>query len=184
MHTALSAPFVDTRAADLTWTLAAPHLPALLTRTARVAGYRIVLRVLGASHQVELAEGGPGGAGWLLTETVACLPGAAGGLPDRARPAVAGLASYTFTSSVAVPERAAFTDRVERLRAAVERDPRGVVASFPGDPHAITALLPEALAPGRVRWRTWHAYPQTRELVTTTTTCERPLPGHRSGKDV
>nr|WP_218903001.1 DUF2617 family protein [Streptomonospora nanhaiensis] len=177
----MSAPFVDTRAADLTWTLAAPALPALLTRTRRVAGHRVELRVLGASHQVVLAA--PGAAAPLLTETVACLPGTPGGLPGHTRPAVAGLAAYTFTSSVATLARTAFADRVERVRVRVEGDPGGVAAAFPGDPHAVTALLPEAAAPGRVRWRTWHAYPQTGELVTTTTTCDLPLAHHRSGKD-
>ncbi|QBI52554.1 DUF2617 family protein [Streptomonospora litoralis] len=183
MATALSAPFVDTGAADLTWTLDAPELPALLTRACRIAGYRLELRVLGASHQVVLAEGGTQQTGPLLTETVACLPESRGELPDRARPAVAGLASYTFTSSVATPESAAFAERVDRVRAAVERDARGVVAAFPGDPRAITALLPEPAGRGGVRWRTWHAYPQKNELVTTTTTCERPIGHHHPGKD-
>lgn len=181
MPTALSAPFADTSAADLAWTLDAPELPALLTRTRGLAGYRVELRVLGASHQVVLSA--PSGGAPLLTETVACLPGAGGGLPGRAGPPVAGLASYDFTSSVATPARAAFAEQVERVRAAVEGDPRGVVAAFPGDPQAITALLPEALPAGGVRWRTWHAYPQTRELVTTVTTCTGPDGHHQPGKD-
>ncbi|KII00616.1 hypothetical protein LP52_00455 [Streptomonospora alba] len=178
MPTALSAAFVDTQAADLTWTLDAPALPALLTRTRRLAGYRVELRVLGASHQVALADGAA-----LLTETVACLPDVDGELPHRARPAVAGLASYDFTSRVAALPRAAFAERVERIRAEVENDPFGVVAAFPGDPLAITALLPQAAAETGVRWRTWHAYPQTAELVTTMTTCERPVGRHQPGKD-
>ncbi|MFD0772515.1 DUF2617 family protein [Streptomonospora algeriensis] len=178
MPAALSAPFVDTRAADLTWTLDAPELPALLTRCRRLAGYRVELRVLGASHQVVLADDTA-----LLTETVACLPGVDGELPRRARPAVAGLASYDFTSSVATLAPAAFAERVARVRAEAERDPLGVVAAFPGDPLAITALLPQAAAGSGVRWRTWHAYPQTAELVTTTTTCERPVGRHQPGKD-
>ncbi|GAA4914747.1 DUF2617 family protein [Streptomonospora salina] len=177
MPTALSAPFVDTKAADLTWTLDAPAAPALLTRTRRLAGYRVELRVLGASHQVALSDGAA-----VLTETVACLPGVDADLPVRARPAVAGLDSYEFTSSVAVLDRAAFAEQVEGVRARVERDPCGVAAAFPGDPHAVTALLPQAAGTG-VRWRTWHAYPQTAELVTTTTICERPVGRHQPGKD-
>jgi len=176
--TVVSTPFVDTSAADLTWTLDAPELPALLVRTRGLAGYRVELRVLGASHQVVLADARP-----LLTETVACLPGTDGTLPHRSGPAVAGLVSYTFTSSVETLPGPAFADRVEGVRAAVENDSRGVVAAFPGAPQAITALLPETAAGPAVRWRTWHAYPQTGELVTTTTTCRRPLGCRQPGKD-
>ncbi|MDT0302346.1 DUF2617 family protein [Streptomonospora wellingtoniae] len=170
MPVALSAPFADTRAADLTWTLDAPELPALLARTRVLAGYRVELRVLGASHQVVLADGGER----LLTETVACLPDLRGDLPRRARHAPAGLDSYEFTSRVSTLGPLAFAERVERVRAAVDGDPRGVVAAFPGAPQAITALLPEAAPRAGVRWRTWHAYPQTQELVVTATACERP----------
>lgn len=175
MPATLNTPFVDTRADELVWTLARPELPALLTRTHELGGCRVTLRVLGASHQVVLDTGSTP-----LTETVACLSGLAGDLPERARRDVTGLASYTFASSVAVLPPDAFTERVERIRGAVDRDPRGLVAAFPGTPDAVTALLPEAAGPRGVRWRTWHAYPQTGELVTTTTTCER---GHPPGKD-
>jgi hypothetical protein len=34
-------------------------------------------------------------------------------------------------------------------------------------PHAITALTVDVLANGLLAWRTWHAYPQAGELVTT-----------------
>jgi hypothetical protein len=48
---------------------------------------------------------------------------------------------------------------------AVGADPRGLVGVFAGD--AFTALRAEPHGAG-VRWETWHAYPQTGELVHTT----------------
>jgi hypothetical protein len=41
------------------------------------------------------------------------------------------------------------------------------VATFPGGPLAITALLIQDLAGTTTGWLTWHAYPQTGELVET-----------------
>nr|WP_239648782.1 DUF2617 family protein [Nocardiopsis chromatogenes] len=160
-------PFADTRARDLVWTLEHPPLPALATRTAVLGGVRVELRVLGASHQVVLA-GGPQ-AHARAVETVACLPGADGNLPGSAAPGVPGLASYSFTSTV---ERLSGPELDRRVRALVDRldgDPAAVAAAFPGSPSAVTALAAASPAPGCLEWRTWHAYPQTGELVRTRT---------------
>ena len=73
------------------------------------------------------------------------------------------------------------TDRfgvwVGRLAARLADHPAAIVGSFPGSPHAVTALLAEVSgAGGGIRWRTWHAYPQDGGLVSTSTTV-RPRRG-------
>ena len=79
MRASISAPFVDTAADELIWTLTHPPIDPLATRTVSVAGTEVGLHVLGASHQVILRSGGNE-----LVETVACLPGVGGDLPDSA----------------------------------------------------------------------------------------------------
>ncbi|CAM3811549.1 DUF2617 family protein [Nocardiopsis rhodophaea] len=180
MHTLVSAPFVDTRAADLAWSLEHPLVEALAVRTVPTPYGYVELRVLGASHQVRVtASGGDAGAvdedgsGELL-ETVACLPDHAGALPERTTAAGPGAAHYTFDSvveSFAGAERE-FAARVTRLRDAAASRQDALIGTFPGSPLAVTALA--LLAPGgpgeaALTWRTWHAYPQSAELVTTTT---------------
>jgi hypothetical protein len=58
---------------------------------------------------------------------------------------------------------------VERLSGRTD----AVVAHFPGDPHAVTALAldlsGDGAGAGPITWRTWHTYPQTGEIVATTT---------------
>lgn len=163
MHASISVPFVDTAADDLVWTLTHPLVDPLATRTVRVAGAEVELHVLGASHQVVLRSGEGE-----LVETVACLPGVDGGLPgSTTRP---GMGDYRFGSTVEAVSRTELSRRVERLHREVADSTGGLLVAFPGDPLAVTALH---LTPGSgrpLRWRTWHSYPQSGELVTTTTT--------------
>ncbi|MGW8530793.1 DUF2617 family protein [Nocardiopsis sp. NPDC055824] len=175
MRASISAPFVDTGADDLVWTLGHPPTEPLASRSLRVAGARVELRVLGASHQVVVAPDSGGGA---LVETVACLPGLPGGLPGRAeRPDRGG---YRFNSLVESLARDELADRVERLHREVADSPGGLLVAFPGDPLAITALHLTPLGGSPLGWRTWHAYPQTGELVTTTSTMTTPPSPERS----
>lgn len=159
---ALRTPYVDSRAADLSLTLGGPELPALAVRDLDLpGGPRLRLRLLGASHQVVAGT---------LTETVACLPGRRPHLPDTLHDATAG---YRFTATVLRPAGDGLRTRVAALRAELAGDPYALVGVFPGDEDAVTAL---AVAPdppaGAVAWRTWHAYPQTNELVLTETVVE------------
>ncbi|WP_017595441.1 DUF2617 family protein [Nocardiopsis potens] len=176
---AVDVPFTDTRAADLSWSLEHAGLPALARTRARIAGYRVELRVLGASHQVAVAAAGTGAA--LLTETVACLadPGReARPLPESARRELPGRLGYRFRSTVERHGADALTERVAALIAAAEAHPASVAASFPGDPAAVTALAAGSPGPGRLHWTTWHSYPQSGELVRTETHLSPPdLPG-------
>lgn len=178
MRAGISAPFVDTRAADLTWTLDHPPVEPLATRAVRVGGTVVEFRVLGASHQVR--AGVPGDSAQELLETVACLPDEAGALPRRTTTLIADTAGYRFTSTVEVLAPEEFRARVWQLTAEINETPNGLAATFPGDSLAVTAMVAHT-PPERdttLGWRTWHAYPQSGELVTTTTsvTLQRPHP--------
>ncbi|MEY9210730.1 DUF2617 family protein [Thermobifida halotolerans] len=176
MHTTVDVPFSDTRAADLAWSITHPPVAPLATRTVRLAGARVELRVLGASHQVVLDHGTA-----RLVETVACLPGAVGGLPGERAPRVPGVARHHFASSVRCLDPAEFTARTTAVRDRLADRPDALLATFPGDPLAVTALLATAAGPV-LHWRSWHAYPQTGELVTTmsTTVLSPPPPGRET----
>ncbi|WP_433315505.1 DUF2617 family protein [Micromonospora chersina] len=162
MLVALDAPYVDTRAADLSLALGGPERPALHVREVTLpGGLRLRLRLLGASHQVICGD---------LTETVACLPGRPPHLPDALHDETAG---YRFTATVLRPAGDGLRTRVAALRAELVDDPYALVGVFPGDEDAVTALAVRPAPPGgSVAWRTWHAYPQTNELVLTETVVE------------
>ncbi|GLY22581.1 DUF2617 family protein [Micromonospora sp. NBRC 101691] len=170
MLVSLDAPYVDTSAADLSLALGGPELPALYVLDLDLSGgRRIRLRLLGASHQVLLGGSAPDGSSGpvVLAETVACLPGRRPDLPSAVHQPADG---YSFTATVLRPEPGGLSSRVAALRADLADDPHALVGVFPGDPDAVTALavVPDP-ASNTVRWRTWHAYPQTNELVLTNT---------------
>ncbi len=146
--TLVAVGFVDTRAAELGYALGLDPLPALRTCELTLAGRRVELRILGCSHQVLVRRGGA----VELCETVACL--SAGGAPLPGRHEAPG--GYRFTSTV----RALPADP----RAALP--PGCLLAAFPGHADAFTALHAHATVAG-LRWESWHAYPQSRELVVT-----------------
>ncbi|GAA1116437.1 DUF2617 family protein [Nocardiopsis metallicus] len=167
MRASISAPFVDTKADDLVWTLNHPLVEPLAVRTVTVSGLEVELRVLGASHQVVLRPASDAGE---LVETVACLPGVPGRLPGNAEHPLPGVGDYRFDSTVESLPRAELTRRVAEVHDQTSDSPGGLLVAFPGDPLAITALHLTSGSGSSLRWRTWHAYPQSDELVTTTTT--------------
>ncbi|HEU4423245.1 MAG TPA: DUF2617 family protein [Pilimelia sp.] len=153
----LDIPYADTTAADLSFALGLPAQPALHTLV--VPGAGLELRLLGASHQVVLAG--------RCVETVACLPGRAPHLPATVDDPVAG---YRFAAEVRRLAPADMAAEVAALKARLATDPDGLIGVFPGSPDAVTGLLARFdPAAGTVGWRTWHAYPQTGELVVTGT---------------
>lgn len=172
----LETAYVDVCARSLGWALGLPARPALATVTVPVpakgsateAGgpahvWQLELRLLGASHQVLVH----GDGALLCSETVACdLPGAEP-LPTTARSEHPHSGSYEFSSQVQLLDADALVAAVDEL----ERDLDGrddiLVGRFPGVPHATTALAVDVLTRRLLAWRTWHAYPQTGELVTT-----------------
>lgn len=153
----LQTPYVDVRASDLSLAIGLGPLPALRTLPVSLGGWNVELRLLGCSHQALVQAPG---LSW--SETVACRPGVAGLLPERRTERGPFGVAYWFEAGVEVldPGRAAAVSR------AASTDPRGLVGVFGRPVGAFTALrLREA--PGGVAWTTWHAYPQSGELVVT-----------------
>jgi hypothetical protein len=160
MRVDLTVPYADVRAADLVLELGLAPVPALQVLTLPLGPAALELRLLGHSHQARVAL--PDAA---FSETVRCRPGAAGGLPARSADAAGGW-SYAFAADVEPLDPAA----LEALAARVAADPHGLVGVFGDDPGALTALRARPLpGPGGVAWETWHAYPQSGELVRTRT---------------
>ncbi|MFE2344344.1 DUF2617 family protein [Streptomyces sp. NPDC059431] len=162
MLTTLKTTYTDTRAADLAWALGRERLPALAVLNLELMGAKVELRLLGASHQVLLEEGDV-----LCSETVACMPGSSTPLPLGVAKRV-GDWEYEFAARVETLSRGSFAGRAQELLALVADHPNGLAGTFPGSPHAFTAMLAQRYE-GQVRWRTWHAYPQEGQLVATRT---------------
>jgi hypothetical protein len=118
-----------------------------------------------------------------LVETVACLPGRRPELPAVLADPATG---YRFTARVLRPDSATMSARTAALRRELAEDPYALIGVFPGGPEAITALRLHragirtrldgvgdigagAIGAGEIGWRTWHAYPQSGELVETET---------------
>ncbi|MFC7220328.1 DUF2617 family protein [Streptomyces polyrhachis] len=157
----LRAPYLDTDAAQLCFSLDLPERPALAERLVELAGLDVRLRLLGASHQV---FAGP------VRETVACLPGARRGLPAAHRLHADGW-SYDFGAETRQLTPGDFAAQAARIRETAARTDTGLCGIFPGSPDALTAVVAEA--PGGVLgWRTWHTYPQSCQIVSTYTRLE------------
>ncbi|MER5782004.1 DUF2617 family protein [Streptomyces mobaraensis] len=162
MLTTLKTSYTDTRAADLAWCLGREPLPALAVLDLQLDASAVQLRLLGASHQVLLEEDSGS-----CSETVACIPGSSTPLPLGVAKRV-GSWEYEFAARVETLSRCSFAGRAQELLALVAEHPQGLAGTFPGDPHAFTALLAQR-RDGQVSWRTWHAYPQEGRLVVTRT---------------
>ena len=164
MRVDLTVPYADVRAADLTLELGLAPVPALEVLRVPVGAATLELRLLGHSHQARAEV--PGAA---FSETVRCGAGLPGGLPARTADAAGGW-SYAFAATVEALDLTALDALADRVAA----DPHGLVGVFGADPRALTALQAMALAPvagdsAGVAWETWHAYPQSGELVRTRT---------------
>jgi hypothetical protein len=160
--TVLDTPYADTRAAALSFALGLPRLDALavLPVAAPTDGTgrpHLELRLLGASHQVFAGT---------FSETVACLPGENRPVPARHHGTAMDGWDYEFESATVAHDREAeFRQAVEELRDLLAGRDDALTGTFPGSPHAVTALLADL--DDTVGWRTWHAYPQTLEIVMT-----------------
>lgn len=164
----LDGAFVDTRAADLALTLEADDQPALAIRFGRLATFDVELRLLGASHQVVVKGAGP-----TLRETVACLPGI-----DPFLPSQWACDDYSFRAGVTVHDEQALRTFVDRLGDGIRTandGSLGLIGSYPGQPLAVTAVRAtlDAALP-ILHWETWHTYPQSGEIVYTTSTLADP----------
>ncbi|MGW4051288.1 DUF2617 family protein [Streptomyces sp. NPDC004779] len=169
MLTTLKTSYTDTRAADLAWALGREPLPALAVLDLELSGAKLQLRLLGASHQVLLEEEGRS-----CSETVACMPGSSTPLPLGVSKRI-GEWEYEFAARVETLTQGSFAGRAQELLALVADHPHGLAGTFPGSPHAFTAMLAQRHE-GQVRWRTWHAYPQEGRLVVTRTRIGARMP--------
>ncbi|MEU0341109.1 DUF2617 family protein [Streptomyces bobili] len=162
---ALDAPYLDTDADQLCFSLDLDERPALAEHATTVGGLDVRLRLLGASHQV---FAGP------VRETVACLLGSVKGLPGTFTRQLPGW-SYEFTADTRRLDPASFSDEVAGIRRDVAANPDSLCGIFPGSPDALTAVVVEAAdGPhgGGLFWRTWHTYPQHGQIVSTYTRLE------------
>lgn len=157
----LTTPYLDTDADQLSFTLGHPAREALAVRDLTIGGLDVHLRLLGASHQV---FAGP------VRETVACLPGFEGGLPDTAAQDFDDW-SYRFGARVRHFTPAEFGKQVARIRDRSDEHPQALYGIFPGSPEAVTALTVEWQS-AALSWRTWHTYPQSGQIVATHTRLE------------
>ncbi|MEX0169779.1 DUF2617 family protein [Streptomyces sp. LMG1-1-1.1] len=169
MLTTLKTTYTDTRAADLAWALGREPLPALAVLDLELSSAKLQLRLLGASHQVLLEEDGH-----TCSETVACMPGSSTPLPLGVSKRI-GEWEYEFAARVETLPQGSFAGRAQELLALVADHPNGLAGTFPGSPHAFTAMLAHRQE-GQVRWRTWHAYPQEGQLVVTRTRIGARMP--------
>ncbi|WP_340556015.1 DUF2617 family protein [Streptomyces sp. GSL17-111] len=158
---ALAAPYLDTDADQLSFALDLPPYEALAVSDVTVGPLTVQLRLLGASHQV---FAGP------VRETVACLPGLVGGLPEQMNWSFEDW-NYRFTARVLDHRQDDFTREVARLRDRHSDHPAALCGVFPGSEDAVTALTVRPWGAG-LCWRTWHTYPQSRRIVATHTWLE------------
>lgn len=172
MLTTLKTVYTDTRASDLAWALGREPLPALAVLDLELSGAKLQLRLLGASHQVLLEE-----EQGSCSETVACMPGSSTPLPLGVAKRL-GEWEYEFAARVETLSGGSFAGRAQELLALVADHPHGLAGTFPGSPHAFTAMLAQR-GEGQVRWRTWHAYPQEGQLVVTRTRVGVRMPAAR-----
>ena len=156
----LVVPYVDTRAAGLSWWLGDAPEPLAVLRVDDPAG-AVELRLLGASHQVVAAAGTA-----RVAEVVACRPGTAAPLPGATARRVDG-ADYRFTSRTTTYDQRGLRRVAGALRRRHEPDPHSIVGAFPGSPDALTVLTARPVHRGWA-WRSWHVYPATAEVVRTT----------------
>jgi hypothetical protein len=156
MLASLDVTYSDARAGTLSFTLDQPPIDALVTLPLRVGGVEVELCLLGSSHQV---IAGP------VTETVATLPGSPGPLPYNLGRDIGGW-SYRFTADVYRRATADFQSATAFLRKYLADRDDTLAGAYPGMPDAITGIMLRPVKRG-LDWRTWHTYPQTREIVVT-----------------
>lgn len=166
MLSRIAAAYADTSAAQLTLGLGLPALDAYAHLAVPLRDGELELRLLGNSHQVLLRT-----ATAEYSEAVACLPSHGEGLPERAERSLDG-SDYVFRSAVCVRDPDMLAAEARRLVAEYRDQAAALIGVFPGSPSAVTAIAVRP-TPSGVGWRTWHLYPQTGEVVTTSSKVRR-----------
>ncbi len=156
----LDAPYLDTDADQLCFSLDLTERPALAERVVSLGGLDVRLRLLGASHQV---FAGP------VRETVACLQGAVRGLPETCTRHLPGW-DYDFGATTRRLTPAEFSAEVAQVLDQATDAEHSLCGVFPGSPEAVTAVVVETVEGpygAELVWRTWHTYPQNGQIVST-----------------
>ncbi len=156
----LDAPYLDTDADQLCFSLGLKERPALAERAVSLGGLDVRLRLLGASHQV---FAGP------VRETVACLQGAERGLPEACSRQLPGWI-YDFGATTRRLSPGQFSAEVARVLDRATDAEHSLCGVFPGSPEAVTAVVVEPVTGPQgagLVWRTWHTYPQNGQIVST-----------------
>ncbi|GAB86199.1 DUF2617 family protein [Gordonia rubripertincta] len=158
--------YADTSAAQLGFSLDAPLQEPLAREDGEIDGITVSVRLLGASHQVVVDDGAQ-----RICETVACLPDVTSALPETFQES-----GYHFSSRVERATDDQLATLVEQLGVRVtEQMATGnpsVMGAFPGDPHAVTAIVSYSSSE-EISWHTWHTYPQAGEVVITSSVINR-----------
>ncbi|GAA2150083.1 DUF2617 family protein [Actinomadura napierensis] len=196
MRAVLDAPYRDARADGLSFALGLPPLDALAVLPVERGGLTVQLRLLGASHQVI--------AGPLSETVACLEGDAAEPLPGSTATTLTGWDYRFTATTAVHDDDAAFGRAVDAVCARLADRGDALTGAFPGSRHAVTALALDGAPPGMVPagrgsagrvpagrapdgatpggtgpragigWRTWHAYPQTREIVMTRSRLVRP----------
>lgn len=160
----LPVAFRDACAADLRLHLGLPPQAALATRRLHGDGWTAELRILGASHQVLIRQGGRD----VCSETVACHLVDEGHRLDADPHQVPKGWDYEFRATTILLAPGEFRRRVQDMLSEHAGDARALCARFPGDELGATALRLDPVSDGAwLSWRTWHTYPRTGEVVAT-----------------
>lgn len=182
----LPVAYRDARAADLGLYLDLPRQQALVARSLDVHGWGIELRILGASHQVLATRQGV----VVCSETVACRPDDRPGdsslasrhhrLPRRQHQP-GSLGDHAFASRADRLDPETFRRRVDDLVTTLAGCTLALSGRFPGDRWATTGLRVEATSAEELHWSGWHSYPETNEVVTTSSRLVLHGPARRLG---
>ena len=165
LHT-VPVPFVDTRAAALSWWLGDDAPAPLASLTLPGPAGPLELHLLGASHHVVASAGTA-----RCPEVVAC------GQPSQPVPArhdwVVDGARYRFASTTTAYDDAGLGRVARDLRRRASGSPDALVGVFPGSPDALTVLAGREVRRGWA-WASWHVYPGSGEVVRTRSSLVNP----------
>ncbi len=164
MRLTLDIPHADVAAAALRCSLTGPRRAAVAALDVEDGPVVVRLRVLAASHQVEVAVDGA----LALRETVACDLAGGEPLDSRATHLAAGVHRI-----VTVTHRLDDPAYLTAVADATDRDDgRSLLARFGVVAEAVTLLRALPATPDVVRWESFHAYPQEGTVVHTRSTLE------------
>lgn len=186
------APFVDARAADLRLAVGLaeenPLRPPLATRPGPAfREYATELRVLGASHQITLSAPD---MSWVETLAADPDPGRSAAVQDaecraptaaahplqRTTRLTADLGHEVTVTVEAVDTRSGLACRADEIERRCRSHDTSLIVRFADDPLAFTAIGASSHS-DVLCWETWHLYPDTQEIVMSSTVVSTEVVG-------